>query len=108
MYEDRYICNISPKVFALLMAVLVLTVVDFTITRYGVTEGLIDEGNPLLAPIMESPSQIPGMLAIVVIGLAIKFVDYHAGEWVKWPLLLALGSRVAVLWMHWQWVRVVW
>ena len=107
MYEDRYIYNISPKVFALMMVVFLLTVVDFTVTRYGVTGGLIDEGNPLLASVMESPSQIPGMLAILAIGMGIKFLAHNAGEWIKWPMLLALVSRVLVLWMHWQWVRVV-
>ena len=41
MYEDRYIYNISPKVFALMMVVFLLTVVDFTVTRYGVAQELL-------------------------------------------------------------------
>ena len=69
MYEYRYVYNISPKVFALLMVVFLLTVVDFTVTRYGVAQGLIQEGNPLLVWVMEC--QIRGSGLLVVIGLGI-------------------------------------
>ncbi len=97
-FKERYSYNVSPGVFALLLAVFILTAVDFTLTRAGLVHGVIEEGNPLLAWVMEC--QMRGSGVLLAIGLGIKFVAQHAGDWVKWPMLLALVSGVVVLGMH--------
>ncbi len=82
---------------------------DLVLTAWGLRLGVIEEANPLLAPLfsVSKPLTVVGGLACVTAALALLWRHRHRVRWIHPVARLLLAFRVVVLGMHIVWILLI-
>jgi len=84
--------------------IFILTLSDVSLTAYGVLNGQISEGNPLMAKILDYNLIGGAMVVLLVTGLLIWFLSKQKFKWLKYACLGLLTIKIGVMFMHMNWL----
>ena len=84
--------------------IFILTLSDVSLTAYGVLNGQISEGNPLMAKILDYNLIGGAMVVLLVTGLLIWFLSKQNLKWIKFACIGLLVIKIFIMFLHVGWL----
>ncbi|WP_442886068.1 DUF5658 family protein [Desulfotomaculum sp. 1211_IL3151] len=91
------------------MFICLLTLLDLLLTHYGISLGVIKEGNPLLSWLFSNEPVFTMVGAFCFVSSACLFLYrvYHRISWLPSALKLIMVTKLGVMILHCRWLLKV-